>query len=45
MKAGVNRSIHPLQLLKDDLVADAYHLNKAGQETYSRYFFSFVQEN
>ena len=45
MKAGFNRSIHPLQLLKDDLFADAYHLNKAGQETYSRYFFSFVQEN
>ena len=41
----IKSSILSLQPGNDSLFADAYHLNKAGQETYSRYFFSFVQEN
>lgn len=41
----IKSSIRSLQPGNDSLFADAYHLNKAGQETYSRHFFSFVQEN
>lgn len=41
----IKSSIRSLQPGNDSLFADAYHLNKSGQEKYSRYFFSLIQGN
>jgi len=42
---NVKSGIRSLQPGNDSLFADAYHLNKAGQEKYSRYFFSLIRDN
>lgn len=41
----IKSSIRSLQPGNDSLFADAYHLNKSGQEKYSRYFFSLIHGN